>query len=912
MTFIYTAFISPIELLIEVLFVFFQKVFRNYGVSIIAISMAVSFLTLPLYHKADSLQQKERKQREKLQGRIDRIKETFKGDEQYMMLTTLYRQNHYHPLYALRSSLGLFIQIPFFIAAYHFLSHLSVLDGQSFSIIKNLHEPDGLLKIGALSINVLPILMTVVNILAGAVYTKGFVLRDKIQLFLMAGLFLVLLYTSPAGLVLYWTFNNIFSLVKNVVYKAKHPGRILYCVIVFAVLGLITTVFIFKPTMKPLNRVILIGLGVFAIGLPGVMKIGTKLFDNKMSHIYCSDQTMKTLFFLSLLFMFVLIGIIVPANTILSSPIEFSNIGMVSNPLHYILYSAAFFFGLIIVWPSLLYLISPMRLKAIFSILSVALAISALSNIFVFKGRYGDINNMFIFENIDLIAPNLRMILLPIVIGVLLIALILVLVQQQRTRIIVVLLALLTVSSVINAAMTIIQISNEYKIYASNVEDTRIAGTANYEITPLLPLSRVNENVVVLLLDRAISAYFPMILDQFPDLIDVYSGFDYYPNTLSFGWNTLSGSPPLMGGYEYTPDAFNERKNEKLVDKHNEATLVLPLAFQDIGLRASVFNPPLANYKWSNDFSAFEPYPDINVYATKGAFTKKYEVENLDTSGIKANFGNLLIEKRIPMYVLFKSLPPLVRPLLYDKGTYYLMYSDNTLMNQDLLEFLDDYSELYYLPELTQIDDGPGSYVFFANETPHRPLYLQAPNYIPIPDPTDITNPLQHDRLSKTLEQIHYHANAATILQVGKWLQYLKDEDVYDNTRIIIVADHGYFLMVEDFKNFPEKGVNYAKYNPLLAVKDFDAQGTIKTLDTFMTNADVPLIALQGFVDKPINPLTNKLMHEYVDKEQVNVYNISNHGQDNQGYQYQFKSDHNFIVTENIFLEENWRENKNF
>mgnify|MGYP000932864367 CR=1 FL=1 len=202
--------------------------------------------------------------------------------------------------------------------------------------------------------------------------------------------------------------------------------------------------------------------------------------------------------------------------------------------------------------------------------------------------------------------------------------------------------------------------------------------------------------------------------------------------------------------------------------------------------------------------------------------------------------------------------------------------------------------------------------LFFANETPHRPLYLQAPNYIPIPDPTDITNPLQHDRLSKTLEQIHYHANAATILQVGKWLQYLKDEDVYDNTRIIIVADHGYFLMVEDFKNFPEKGVNYAKYNPLLAVKDFDAQGTIKTLDTFMTNADVPLIALQGFVDKPINPLTNKLMHEYVDKEQVNVYNISNHGQDNQGYQYQFKSDHNFIVTENIFLEENWRENKNF
>ena len=37
-----------------------------------------------------------------------------------------------------------------------------------------------------------------------------------------------MLYKSPAGLVLYWTMNNILSLVKNVFYKLKNPIKVLY------------------------------------------------------------------------------------------------------------------------------------------------------------------------------------------------------------------------------------------------------------------------------------------------------------------------------------------------------------------------------------------------------------------------------------------------------------------------------------------------------------------------------------------------------------------------------------------------------------------------------------------------------------------------------------------------------------
>ena len=46
-------------------------------------------------------------------------------------------------------------------------------------------------------------------------------------------------------------------------------------------------------------------------------------------------------------------------------------------------------------------------------------------------------------------------------------------------------------------------------------------------------------------------------------------------------------------------------------------------------------------------------------------------------------------------------------------------------------------------------------------------------------------------------------------------------------------------------------------YNCLLMVKDFNSTGFV-TNDSFMTNADVPTIALDGIVDNPHNPYTGK------------------------------------------------------
>ena len=75
---------------------------------------------------------------------------------------------------------------------------------------------NALFKFHGIAVNVLPVLMTVINLASGAIYSKEQSRKDKIQIWTLALIFLVILYNSPSGLVLYWTFNNLFSLIKNI------------------------------------------------------------------------------------------------------------------------------------------------------------------------------------------------------------------------------------------------------------------------------------------------------------------------------------------------------------------------------------------------------------------------------------------------------------------------------------------------------------------------------------------------------------------------------------------------------------------------------------------------------------------------------------------------------------------------
>lgn len=223
--FIYTLLIAPLEYWMHAALVWGYSLTQAWGPAIVVMSLAVNFVILPIYIKAESWQEGERALRKSFEAKEAMIKRTFKGQERFAMITTMHRQAGYSPFLTLRSSLGFFLQIPFFFAAYHFLSHFEPLAGVSFIGIGDLSKPDALIDLGAFSINVLPIVMTVINLASALVYTHNMTRKDKMQLYGMAAIFLVLLYDAASGLVLYWTCNNIFSLGKNIVYSLIDRAR---------------------------------------------------------------------------------------------------------------------------------------------------------------------------------------------------------------------------------------------------------------------------------------------------------------------------------------------------------------------------------------------------------------------------------------------------------------------------------------------------------------------------------------------------------------------------------------------------------------------------------------------------------------------------------------------------------------
>ena len=223
---LYYIFIFPLESGMKFVFLGAYNIFGNYGISIIFMSLAVNIVLLPLYYLAEQWQGKEREIKKKMQPELDKIKNAFKGEERYYYTKAVYKRFHYHPINSIRVSFGFLIQVPFFIAAYHFLSHYNEIAGVPFLFINDLSQPDKLLQFSQTAINILPFIMTFINILSAYIYTKNFGKSDKIQLWLLAFLFLVLLYNAPSALVLYWTLNNIFSLIKNTlsvyVFKLKY------------------------------------------------------------------------------------------------------------------------------------------------------------------------------------------------------------------------------------------------------------------------------------------------------------------------------------------------------------------------------------------------------------------------------------------------------------------------------------------------------------------------------------------------------------------------------------------------------------------------------------------------------------------------------------------------------------------
>lgn len=895
-SFLFDLIIYPLWLIIELVYVVFDLMFHNPFLSIAGVSIAVNILTLPLYNIAESWQQKERDIQKKMKPQVDRIKAVFKGDEQYMILSTYYRQQHYHPIYGMRSSISLLIQVPFFIAAYSFLSNLEPIKGASFFFIRDLGAPDGLISIGNFTLNLLPVLMTLINIVSGAVYTKGFPLKEKIQLYGMAGLFLILLYNSPSGLVIYWTLNNVFSLFKNIVNKTPKPGKVLY--VLASVCAVLMIVFLlFFHHARIIKRLFLSAVLALIPLLPLLAKVFRLILKKPGEYLTENKRTRLVLFISSCVVLWFTAGLFIPSSLISSSPQEFSFIGDTENPLGFILSSFIKTGGFFIFWLPALYLLFGDRAKSLFSLIVTCLSFGALLNVFAFTGSYGNISADLILSEAFRLNPEFLGSFLNIlaIIAVFLVVFILIAFNHARVLTLVngLVLSALFISSIVN----MYSVNSDYKVLLSIKDGNKKSPVSGARLEKEFNLSKTGKNVVVIMLDRAINSFFPLAMGESEELAESYRGFTYYPNTVSFNGHTNLAAPPLFGGYEYTPEKINQRKNETLSSKHNEALTVMPLMFARNGFRSKITDASWANYSWIPDNRIFSPYPDIQSGNLEGLYTNHYlKAHSESITNQKALDKG--IKRNLLYFSLMRAAPVFTRFYIYKDGTWW----ESDKSNPEIQSFIDKFAPLFYLPEITAVDEGNNSFICMVNNTTHDETYLQYPDYLPVSNPESFGPVFAGSSLVPL-----YHVNAASLRQLGKWFDYLRENGCYDNTRIIIVSDHGYNVHLEPFKDMKDKGFFYEFFNPLLAVKDFEADFPWKTDWSFMTNADVPYLASRNLIENPENPFSGIPVGTDDKLDGVNIvtndlWQPENHGKN------LFKYTEADIVTvkENIFDDKNW------
>lgn len=894
LNFLYTIFIYPVYMFVEFILFIANNITQDHiGLSIIILSLGINLITLPIYNVAEKWQEMERIIQKRMKPKVKDIKAVFKGDERYMILSAYYRQNNYHPLYELRSLFALFIQIPFFIAAYQLLSELPALKETSFLFLKDLSYPDKLVTIGSISLNLLPVIMTVINIAASAVYTKGLELKDKLTLYLTAFLFLILLYNSPSGLVLYWTLNNIFSLFKNIFYKIKLSKKTWFIIAIIVAVTL--TIVIASTSVKRKPVFMSIGFTALLSITPFIKKLFLYFESKQKKSIFDSDKKKFYIFLSAVSAFLIFIGLVIPSTTIASSPQEFANFDNFTNPLGILYYTVIQTFG-IFVWLLCLYKLFSKQIQKYFSYIAVFVLMGSLINAFIFTGNYGDINHFLVFEDSDRLLHGAKYFILNIFTLSLSIVIILSFLYSKFVKFLPSILTIIVISFLTVSGFSGINIYKEYR----RLQKTDLRTVINNKA---YKVSKTGKNIFIFMLDRSMNFFIDPVFENNALVKKEYTGFTLFKNALAFGGGTHISSPSLFGGYEYTPDNLNKRYSELLVDKHNEALSVLPKLFSENGWNVSFTDPPWLNYSWIPDLSVFDKY---DMIAQNIDYQGKYSQSLLKSLKFSQNNANLsAIHRNMLYFSFFRIFPSEIRRVFYSSGNY----ANSKLPQYITMAFIDSYSAIQNITKEVEFVEDKNCINIIVNNITHEPpkqsdiKILQKEFLIPLADKYCLNE--------YTAE--HFYANYLAHEECAKFFRFLKENNCYDNSRIIIAGDHGRYSMktrgMSFLKDFAGTGFKPEELIPLMMMKDFNSDGNLKIDNTFMTLADIPFLTVKDLDEKlQINPFTGILFKDSQLKNPAKIMIGGEWQADKKLEMKEFKADENnwAFVKDDVYKPENW------
>ncbi len=211
----------------------FYRVVPNYGVAIILLTILIKVILFPLTHKSYESTSKM----QGLSGKVEEIRQKYKEKSERMNqeIAELYKKEGVNPL---GGCLPLLLQLPIFLALFNLLSNHFELRGASFiaSWIVDLSAPESVWDFSPLAIPILGWhnLRLLPFIMLGTTFLQSLLTQSpgsqggqmKMLAYAMPIFFFFILYDMPSGLVLYWTMQNVLTIVQQLlINRVMNKGK---------------------------------------------------------------------------------------------------------------------------------------------------------------------------------------------------------------------------------------------------------------------------------------------------------------------------------------------------------------------------------------------------------------------------------------------------------------------------------------------------------------------------------------------------------------------------------------------------------------------------------------------------------------------------------------------------------------
>ncbi len=761
--FFYFLFIFPLENLLALVFGAIFAFFKSEVVAIVLLSVLVNLFLFKILNRAETKAKREAMRKAKLDERISRWKTVYSSAKVFAFTQTLYRQNHYHPIFALSTLGGLAIQVPFFLGVYFLVTNHRWADLGSLP----LSGANFLADVNfALGFNFLPIAMTLVTLTN--VFLSNQAKSARIQGTIIAFLFLILLYPMPSILVLYWTSNMLFSLLKTLFYKNKEIKHFKIPKPLFwAILNISFLITFFAP-------VALYNSDVFQFESAETLATITALFGE------------------FLLFSFLLI------------------------------YACYFI-------PQRFY-------KTITFILMIILFVGILNN-FIFVGNYGPMDKLTLQITPTLFPENsLIKLLISLFLGVVFF------IFLKKPRVLQILFCTILIVSIVE----VFSIAEKRLAFAQNNHKEKTNETTPFE-NELFSYAKNEKNIVVIVLDMFTGSHMADILEQFPELKTTLSGFVHFPNAISSGNATVYSMPSIVGGPFYTIYAMNER--------HAQHDITEAAAYHNIGkaFAAENFNtaflmyPILKRKELINDKNMI--WIDNNQPFSNYFFEKHPELKSQYTQreGFEMTISKML------GFGLFRFAPEyFLRAKIYNNGKW-LIKKENFA---DVKTMLERSAPLYTLTHTGNTNAQKPNFKFFYTNMTHSPYFfgIDENNQCTFFS----TKTIWKRNLGTPHSARQYETEVCAFFYLKHYIEWLKKENIYDNTQIFLVSDHAGFLNSINIPLLKPVEMDLGQ-DILFLFKDFNTNGELKTDERLMANYDISGIFCENLTNGCLNVPPNIL-----------------------------------------------------